>query len=58
MAADMHDSEAMTYLGRMYEHGRGVKKDVKRALVWYKKAATLGDEYARKKVLELDTSSS
>ena len=38
-AAIKHDSDAMYYLGRCYETGRGEKMDDVRAMQWYQKAA-------------------
>lgn len=40
-AAEDGDSEAMTRVGVMYEHGKGVKQDYEEALKWYHKAAAL-----------------
>ena len=42
-AADMGDSEAMVYLGHLYNWGRGIRQDDHEALKWYRKAADLGD---------------
>ena len=36
------DSEAMYWLGKMYEWGLGVKEDVTKGLDWYRKAAEAG----------------
>jgi TPR repeat protein len=37
----------MNNLGIMYETGRGTAKDMTEALVWYRKAAALGEEDAK-----------
>jgi hypothetical protein len=37
----------MAYLGEMYANGRGVAQDDAEAVHWYRKAADLGDEYAK-----------
>jgi len=39
--------QAQTEVADNYEHGRGVPKDEKLALLWYRKAAAAGVEYAR-----------
>lgn len=41
-AATAGDSQALFVLGQMYSFGYGVKKDVKKALELYGKAALLG----------------
>jgi len=40
--ADKGDSRAQWWLGRMYEDGEGVPKDMAQALTWYTKAADTG----------------
>jgi TPR repeat protein len=35
MAADTGDPVGMNYLGRIYQYGRGVEKNVNEALSWY-----------------------
>jgi TPR repeat protein len=40
--ADARDSEAMFWLGKIYELGLGVKKDATKELDWYRKAAEAG----------------
>jgi Sel1 repeat len=42
-ACDTADAKACTFLGRMYESGRGVAKDESRAIVLYDKACDAGD---------------
>ena len=44
----------MTNLGEMYEEGRGVDKDEKEAVRWYRKAAEKGDKEAQKRLGQLD----
>ena len=39
--------EAQSNLGFMYDTGNGVKKDYKKALYWYEKAAEQGDAFAQ-----------
>jgi TPR repeat protein len=43
----------MRNLGLATEAGHGVKKDLDAAIVWYKKAAALGDYVAKEKLAEL-----
>lgn len=31
----------------MYQHGKGVEKDIDQAIYWYKKAAEQGDAFAK-----------
>ena len=44
-AASEHD-KAILALGKLYEEGKGVEKDVNKAVELYKKAASLGNEEA------------
>ena len=37
------NSEAMMYLGQMFDEGLGVEKDAYKAYHWYKRAANKGD---------------
>jgi TPR repeat protein len=37
----------------MYEHGRGVAKDLKKAKYWYEKAASQGNERAKENLKRL-----
>ena len=39
--AEMGDSDAMAYLGRMYRDGRGVDKDTDKALFWMRKSSNI-----------------
>ena len=41
-AADQHDPDALCNLGVLYENGRGVAKDIDKALSCYREAAMLG----------------
>jgi TPR repeat protein len=45
----------MTNLGVCYEDGMGVQKDRAEALRWYKKAAALGNEKAKRAVKRLES---
>jgi len=54
-AADKGDADAMSNLGSMYENGQGVRKDRTEALKWYRKAAGLGHEDAKKAVQRLES---
>lgn len=51
-AAAKGDSGAMYYLGLINERGYGGKKDPKKALEWYEKAAALGNQDAQKRLAE------
>jgi hypothetical protein len=44
--ADAVDPLGMTFVGLMYEHGRGVAKDDALAIAWYRKAADAGNPTA------------
>jgi len=44
--AEAGKSGAMTWLGNMYEEGKGVAKNYSEAMRWYKKAAETGDTEA------------
>jgi TPR repeat protein len=43
----------MNNLGWMYQNGEGVAKDVDQAVSWYRKAAALGNESAKKNLQRL-----
>jgi len=47
-AAETGDAKAMFVLGQMYSFGYGVKKDLAKALEFYRKAANLGHVPAQK----------
>lgn len=49
-AADKGNSEAMTYLGLMYDRGYGVAQDYNEARQWYQKAADKGNALAMKNI--------
>lgn len=53
-AADRGDVFAMNNLGFAYEHGIGPGKELTVALLWYRKAAGLGNEQARQAVARLE----
>lgn len=40
------DHEAMLSLAFMYENGQGMPRDIKQALVWYRKSARRGNDHA------------
>ncbi len=44
--AEKGDAEAQNSVGNAYRDGDGVEQDLKKALVWYKKAAEQGNEKA------------
>jgi hypothetical protein len=44
----------MNNLGWMCEQGRGVVKDMAKAVAWYRKAALLGNETAKANLKRLD----
>jgi len=53
--AEKGDAIAQYNLGVMYDEGKGVEKDEKEAVKWYRKAAEQGDDDAKaalKKLLE------
>jgi uncharacterized protein len=52
-AADAGDAEAMTKIGFSYEQGYGVAQDQEQAVTWYRKAAALGEENAKKRLTAL-----
>ena len=41
-AADQHDTEAESWLGRCYQFGNGVEQNLDTALAWFEKAAAKG----------------
>jgi TPR repeat protein len=46
LAANMGDSAAAHMLGEWYEHGTNVQQDDSQAVLWYDKAARLGNPVA------------
>jgi len=47
-AAEIKDTDSMCAIAKLYEEGKGVKKNLKEAKKWMQKAANLGDEKAMK----------
>lgn len=47
-AAEKKDTDSMCAIAKLYEEGKGVKKNLKEAQKWMQKAAHLGDEKAMK----------
>ncbi len=47
------DMDSQNILGAMFEEGKGVKQNYKKALKWYKKAAKQGDAYAQNNLAEI-----
>ncbi len=45
--AEQGDVRAQYNIGIMFENGRGVTKNIKKAFLWYEKAANQGHEYAQ-----------
>jgi TPR repeat protein len=52
-SADQNHAPAQHILGSCYEEGRGVEIDLEKAVHWYRKSADQGDEFAIKKLLEI-----
>lgn len=48
--AEQNEAEAQYYLGRMYENGEGVPKNLQQAAVWYRRAAAGGQARAQYKL--------
>jgi len=48
-------AEAQFYLGKCYENGDGVEKDITQAMEWYRKAAEQGFAEAKDKIKILET---
>ena len=48
--AEQGDAEAQFMLAGRYKKGKGVKKDLDKAIEWYTKAAAQGDEEAKDKL--------
>jgi TPR repeat protein len=47
MAAEKGDIHAMSFLGAMYFNGKGIPEDKPLAMVWFSKAAALGEPMAQ-----------
>ena len=45
--AELGNTDCMLSLAFMYEHGKGVKKDLGQAVEWYTKAAQYGQDDAQ-----------
>lgn len=43
ISAASGDAEAQNYLGVCFEHGDGINKDLKQAVVWFQKSAAQGN---------------
>ena len=52
-AAKEDDTDAKYYMGFFYDNGYYVRKDINKAIDWYKKAAEDGDEDAINRLIEL-----
>jgi len=52
-AAEQGDANAQCELGVCYDFGRGVEKNSRKAVSWYKKAAEQGCTGAKKALLKL-----
>jgi TPR repeat protein len=53
-AAEQGDADAQFRLGEMYRNGQGVEKDLKSASEWLRKAASQGNENARRNLAEIN----
>ncbi|MBR6902145.1 MAG: sel1 repeat family protein, partial [Synergistaceae bacterium] len=53
-AADNGDAIAQYNIGSLYENGLGVKKNYKKAIEWYEKAAAQGHKDAQARLKELN----
>ena len=53
-AAEQGDPDAQHYLGWMYSHGSGVRRNKVEAIKWYRKAAEQGDSEAKQALEELE----
>jgi TPR repeat protein len=47
------NAKAMYNIGDLYEKGEGVAQDQQKAIIWYRKAAALGEERAKKRLADL-----
>jgi TPR repeat protein len=52
-AAALNDAGAMYQLGRIYENGPSVARNLDAAIDWYRKAANGGDEDAKQALIRL-----
>ena len=53
-AANRCNTTAQSWVGYCYEFGYGVNKDINEAIKWYKIAAKKGNDYAAKRLKELN----
>ncbi len=51
--AELNNQIALNYLGRLYENGYGVAKDYDKAVSFYEKSSSLGNEQAKKNLEHL-----
>jgi hypothetical protein len=54
LAAESDNAEAQNELGRSYQFGWGVDKDLPKALEWYRKAAAQGNETAKENLKRIE----
>ena len=52
-SADQGNAIGEYYVAVLYKNGWGVPQDMRAAMLWFVKAATHGDEDAKKRLLEL-----
>jgi TPR repeat protein len=52
-AAELGHAVAHNNLGRLYETGRGVARDLREARKWYQQAADQGNQQARQRLDKL-----
>ena len=57
LAADQGHSGAMFDLGKFYENGKGVKKDLTKSVEYYLQSAKLGNVRAKNRLIELENQS-
>lgn len=56
-AAELNNNSAIADIGYMYEYGLGVTANRQLAIDWYKRAATLGNSWAKDNLKRLGVSS-
>ncbi|EXX50613.1 Skt5p [Rhizophagus irregularis DAOM 197198w] len=52
-AADLGHESAQYNLAMMYEYGKGIVKNIDKAIYWYEKSAEQGDQDAQYKLKKL-----
>jgi hypothetical protein len=52
-AAEQGDADSQFMIGEMYQNGEGVEKDLKSAAEWLMKAASQGNENARRNLAKI-----